>query len=380
MAAGLITIDSIQKGLSTETGVNFKPSDFFLSKIMDGFSANARHLQTETQQKNAIYALANSVAKFAAAQVDFKTDYDCLDIVFRGGIPCISMQTRLVPRLLARRGYIYTDFFAAIAPGSAAKFTEVIAGGRRVVIFSDDSKQQPTINIANILNGNIDHLAIRVSIGKDANSLIDFAGVIPVDEIIAAANASEKGIYQIERYLDDNKKWKRRIKTDANGNKLLNTVECPWTQYTSEMVKKVCVRRLQKVIIETFPEIADVQGLTEEGMDADTAPIKVEEIKPIEEISPEEYETNIDFEKPSESQTKDMVAAHETYKKLPEQIIDDLEKIKADFPEPLTQETMDENRENIIAKHFVTLALFRKYPSLHKKRPDLFETFKWLIA
>lgn len=376
----LITLDNIRTSLKTETGVTFNTNNFFLSKILDQFNQNTWALGTIQKQKAAIYALANNVAKFAAARVDFTKDFDKIDVVFRGGIPCLSMRTQLLPRLLARRGYLYNDFFVPIAAGSNARFVEKLTNnGRRVSIFDDDDHPQPIINVANIVNGIIDRFAIRISIGKSPDAMLDFCAIVPADEVIAAANASDNGFYKVIRTTEKDKngydKKVRKVTDQLNADPT-----APWVKFTSEMVKKVCVHRLQKVISETFPEIADAAALTDE--DSYTEP---ERITPDE--TPTESAKTVDatiVEKTSwteftEEQAATINSAYQSYRQMPELLIADLDKAAADLPNPDTPEARTAQKAAIIEKHRPALYVLLKSKRLQEQKPEYMQKFSWLF-
>lgn len=372
----LITLDNMRNSLRTETGVAFPLNSFFLNKVMDGFAQNVRALPTEQKQKEAIYALANNVAKFAAARVDFTKDFDKIDVVFRGGMPCLSTRTELLPRLLARRGYMYNDFFAAIGPNSNARFVEKLtANGRRVMIFNDDDQPQPLINQANLIGGNIEKFAIRISIGKSANEMLDFCAIVPADEVIAASNASENGLFKAQwMEVQDPRGYarKKRVVTDKPND----NADAPWVKYTSEMVKKVCVRRLQKVITETFPEIADACDLDTE--DSYQEPIRVNsEPAAVETVAAPAQPVVVSWDNPTQEQAQAVNDAYESYKNLPDLMIEHLESMKADIPAPDAR--TGKFKAEFAEKHYATLYIFRKAKSLHEKRPDLWEDFAWIF-
>lgn len=384
MSESLITLDNIRNTLKVETGVNFAMNNFFLNKIIDQFNQNLWALQDFNRrpdlakQKNAIYALANNVAKFAAAQVDFTKDFDKIDVVFRGGVPCLSMRTQLLPRLLARRGYLYNDFFVPIAAGSNARFVEKLTNnGRRVAIFDDDNCPQPLITVENILNGAIDRFAIRISIGRAPSDMLDFCAIVPASEVIAAANASDNGFYKIERTTE--KDAAGRTKKTRRVTNIINTdPSAPWIRFTSEMVKKVCVHRLQKVISETFPEIADAASLTD-----DDSYQEPERITPADETPGKTVETTatetISWTTFTEAQAAEISAAYESYKKLPDLLLADLEKVKADFPNPDTPEARAAAKAAIVEKHRPALYILLKSKKLQESKPELMQTFSWLF-
>ena len=377
----IITLDNIKNTLKQETGVAFSNNNFFINKVVDQFMLNLWAMKDKSgkidvdKQKRSIYALANNVAKFAAARVDFNKDFDKIDVVFRGGIPCLSIRTELMARILSRRGYIYNDFFAAISPDSAARFVEKMSpDGRRVVIFEDDGKIPPEISVDNILSGAINRFAIRISIGQNANNLIDFYTIVPTQEIINAANRSENGFYVIKKEYDEKEKKYKRVIT-----KTVNTdPTAPWIQFTSEMVKKTCVRRLQKVISETFPDLSDVNDLTEDAVFSEPA----EENKNIITISSDNEENEsevVDWEHPTPEQAVAINSAYESYKAVPNLMLEHLNDILADFPEPDNEENRKKVKNKIISKHYALLYIFRKTKTLHQKHPELLNTFGWLI-
>lgn len=376
MSDSLITIDNIRASLKTETGVTFTNNNFFLSKILDQFNQNAWALKTIEKQKSAIYALANNVAKFAAARVDFTKDFDKIDIVFRGGIPCLSMRTQLLPRLLRRRGYIYNDFFAPIAAGSNARFVETVADGRRIVVFNDDDTAQPVINVDNIVNHVIDRFAIRISIGKKPTELLDFYAIVPAEEVIAAANASDNGFYKVTREKTrDQYGREKTVRTVTDKRNDDPTV--PWVKFTTEMAKKVCVHRLHKVISETFPDIADAAELTDD--EPYTEPERITPTgtpEPVAAVDADAVE-KISWTQFTPEQAATINAAHASYKSVPSMLMADLDKIIDEMPAD------DADRKKmkpvIIEKWRPALYIFLKSKKLQETRPDYMEKLGWIF-
>lgn len=376
----LITLDNIRSSLKTETGVTFNNNNFFLSKILDQFNQNGWALGTIQKQKAAIYALANNVAKFAAARVDFTKDFDKIDVVFRGGIPCLSMRTQLLPRLLARRGYLYNDFFVPIAAGSNARFVEKLTNnGRRVSIFDDDNHSQPIINVANIVNGAIDRFAIRISIGKSPDAMLDFCAIVPADEVIAAANASDNGFYKIIRTTEKDQ-YGREKKVRKVTDQLNADPTAPWVQFTSEMVKKVCVHRLQKVISETFPEIADAASLTDEDSYTEPERITPDEtpVEPVKTVDATVVQKT-SWTEFTEEQAATINSAYQSYRQMPELLIADLDKAAADLPNPDTPESRAAQKSAIIEKHRPALYVLLKSKRLQEQKPEYMQKFSWLF-
>lgn len=376
----LITIDNIRTSLKTETGVTFGTNNFFLTKIVDQFAQNMWALKDQAKQKAAIFALANNVAKFAAAQVDFSKDFDKIDVVFRGGIPCLSMRTQLLPRILARRGYLYNDFFAPIAAGSNARFVEKLtSAGRRISIFDDDDRAQPIINVENIVKGAIDRFAIRISIGKSPDAMLDFCAIVPASEIIAAANASDNGFFKVSRET-----VKDQYGRDKKVRKVTDTLNAdptaPWIKFTSEMVKKVCVHRLQKVISETFPEIADAAALTDEDSYTEPERITPDDSSDTAAKTVEaEASVKTSWTEFTEDQAAEIRSAYQSYKQMPDLLLADLDKAAADLPNPDTPEARAAAKATIIEKHRPALYVLLKSQKLQEQKPEYMEKFGWLF-
>lgn len=373
----LITMDNIKLSLKTETGITFANNNFFLSKIFDQFTQNAWALKDTAKQKAAIYALANNVAKFAAARVDFTKDFDKIDVIFRGGIPCLSMRTQLLPRLLARRGYIYTDFFVPIAAGSNARFVEKLTNdGRRVTIFDDDNHAQPLITVDNIINGTIDRFAIRISIGKNPNEMLDFYTIVPVGEIVAAASASDNGFFKVTRdtIKDQSGREKKVRKVTDQRNQ---DPSAPWVKFTSEMAKKVCVHRLHKVISETFPDIADAAELTND--ETYTEPERITPEEPEKKIIESQTADTISWTDFTPDQISAINSAYTSYKSMPSLLIADLDKAAEDLPNPDTPEARAAVKAAIVEKHRPALYVLKQSKKLQEQKPEYMKKFGWLF-
>lgn len=377
-----LTIDSLRNGITMETGVRFRPNDFFLNKLYDGFLKNAYLLRTEDKIKTAVYSVSSAIARCASAGIDFTKDFDLITPIFRGGIPSITIDVKAIPRLLARRGWIYQDALVAIPAGGKGQFEECISNGRRLVVYANNGDRQPVINCENLTNGSIERFGIRISIGRNAGEMIDFYDYVPTSEIIAAANASESGIFafKYEKYKDEygNDKRRKVFATDANGNRVLSDKDAPWVKYTSTMVKKVCVRRLQATIRETFPDIGDVletATMVGENQAQDyEQPVKIES----EEIPAEKPENEFDFAKPTPEQSQEILDAKATYMKNPNALLAELEMIYKSIPDNMDDESRARTKSMLLSRHFALLFIASKQKTLAEKYPQLVDGIKWL--
>lgn len=377
-----LTIDSLRNGITMETGVRFRPNDFFLNKLYDGFLKNAYLLRTEDKIKTAVYSVSSAIARCASAGIDFTKDFDLITPIFRGGIPTITIDVKAIPRLLARRGWIYQDALVAIPAGGKGQFEECISNGRRLVVYANNGDRQPVINCENLTNGTIERFGIRISIGRTASEMIDFYDYVPASEIIAAANASESGIFafKYEKYKDEygNDKRRKVFVTDDNGNRVLSDKDAPWVKFTSTMVKKVCVRRLQATIRETFPDIGDVletaTTVGENQVQDYEQPVKIES----ETITDEPPEKEYDFAHPTPEQTQEIMEAKKTYIKNPNALLAELEMIYKAIPDDMDDDTKKRTKQMLVSRHFALLFIASKQKSLAEKYPELVDGIKWL--
>lgn len=373
MTNGAITTDNLIKELSLETGVRLRTSDWLVRKLMDGFVSNAAKLQTLDKQKKAMFAACTELAKCTAAEIDPIKDCDMLTVVFRGGMPSITINVNALPRILRRKGYIYQDMCVAIPAGGNGHFEEQISNGRRIIIYNQAGDSTPTVNIDNLVNGNIEKFGIRISIGKTPADMLDFFDYVPTNEIIAASNAGEAGIYK-GKWVYENGRNKKIIVKDDQGNPVINTDSCPWRDFTSTMVKKVCVRRLQKAIRETFPDIAEiVNTVVAEETEPQPAPVDIDKIEETNDVAEQAV---YDFEKPNEQQSQDIMDAITTYRANPALLLQTLETIKSEIPEDQTE--AEKMKDALLEKYFVPLFIAHRQKALAEKHPDLIDAIKWL--
>lgn len=371
MGQGIITTDNIIGEIVKETGVRLRPNDIFVRKLMDGFAKNSSKLSTEDKQKSAVFATCAELAKCAAAEVDPVKDFDMLTVVFRGGMPSITINIGALPRILRRKGYIYQDMCVAIPAGGHGHFEEQVSNGRRIIVYNQAGDSTPTVNIDNLLNGSIEKFAMRISIGKTPADMIDFFDYIPTSEIIAASNAGEAGIYKYIWTEDRGKRIRVQAK-DESGNPIVNTDSCPWRDYTSTMVKKVCIRRLQKMIKETFPDI----GTVLENVATDEQQASSEQPVPVETIEEIVAEPTFDFDAPTQEQMEDISAAKSTYMENPNLLLTALENCYKEMPD--SEDLRAQKRTELLQKYFVPLFVAKRQTKLREKYPELVGGIAWL--
>lgn len=364
--SGILTVDNLTKEISTEAGVRLKPTDLLMRRLMDGFQSNQKYLTTMDAQKRAAFAACTEIAKCRAAAVDPVEDFDLLTIVFRAGIPAVTINVSALPRILRRKGYIYQDMIVAVPTGGKGRFVEQIADGRRIAIYDDGGDLPPLITPDNLTNGSIDRFAMRISIGRAAGEMLDFWDYIPTSEIIAAANASENGLYKTGWQQGPDGRKHRAILTDKDGNPIKNDKPGPWTQFTSTMVKKTAARRLQKIIKETFPDI----GATMDAVLTEPEPSYPETIdkEPVEA----EFVVKYDWDKPDENQMADISAANATYKSNPQLLLTALENCYKEMPDNPTED----DKRNLLSKYYTPLFIARRIKSLPEKYPALWGVVK----
>lgn len=370
---GILTVDNLTKEISTEAGVRLKPTDLLMRRLMDGFQSNQKYLTTMDAQKRAAFAVCTEIAKCRAAAIDPVEDFDLLTIVFRAGIPSVTINVSALPRILRRKGYIYQDMIVAVPTGGKGRFVEQIADGRRIAIYDDGGDLPPLITPDNLTNGSIDRFAMRISIGRAAGEMLDFWDYIPTSEIIAAANASENGLYKAGWQQGPDGRKHRAILTDKDGNPIKNDKPGPWTQFASTMVKKVCMRRLQKTIKETFPDVGAVMdAVAKDDEPAEIVPVTTTE-------TPAEVVQTYSWDKPNEDQMADISAANATYKSNPQLLLTALENCYKDTPENPTEE----DKQRLIAKYYPTLYIAKRLAdapnsNLRAKYGPLVDGVQWL--
>lgn len=215
-------------------------------------------LKTEDEMLNAANVILAGLQTLTQGGITAE-DYDKIDFVKRGNAIVPSARVEAFLRAAARKGYRITDTIVPVPKedGNTTYFKENFFNGEIVYTLEDGRKNlDREVTAKRLIGGYFERFICRLEVHDTAANrriAVSVCEMTPA-EILAAAAASEQGIYKTkwEQYTNEYGRIKKKKVTTGELN-----ADAIWYKWTGEMVNKTIIRRALKRIKEVLPELTE---------------------------------------------------------------------------------------------------------------------------
>ncbi|MGN0960624.1 MAG: hypothetical protein ACI4PF_00325 [Christensenellales bacterium] len=295
---------------------------------------NSLGIKTEAEAKKASNVFLDNLQTLIQGGITTE-DYDKIDLVKRGKVITLSARVQAFIRACKRKGFTLIETIIGVPQGDNVYFEEIYKDGVGIIYLLKDSRVNPNRDITaeRLINNYFERFICRLEIRNNkTGEIIMTATDMTNQEIMNAQACSENGLYESEwkSYKDENNQIKKYkvVYDGSNDTEVRVNKNSIWFKWTSEMVKKTILRRALKNLKESLPELYD----TIMAFDKEFIPTTLEDDDEIKEviIDVDGVTTipNVNLQKLTEEQQKDVNELFEIYKQNPANAMQDAEKIK----------------------------------------------------